>query len=121
MGSPVAIPFVANSRLLVARGMTGATGNIYCGLHEFEEMGFVLHALCPEDLFVDAGANVGSYTVIAAKVCGARVLAFEPIASTMNALNDNIRLNDISDLVETRQLALGEKVGTLTFSSCWLS
>ena len=47
-----------------AAGMTGATGNVYCGLHEFEDMALVLHALRPRDLFVDVGANVGSYTVL---------------------------------------------------------
>lgn len=37
---PVAINFVNNARLLVSPGMTGATGNIYTGLHEFEDMAF---------------------------------------------------------------------------------
>ena len=49
----VAIPFVNETHLLAKPGMTGATGNIYCGLHEFEDMGFVLHFLRPGDLFVD--------------------------------------------------------------------
>jgi len=42
---PVALPFVDSTRLFVARGMTGATGNWYCGLHEHCEMGFLLHVL----------------------------------------------------------------------------
>jgi hypothetical protein len=36
------------------------TGNIYCGLHEFADMGFVLHFLRPGDLFVDVGANIAA-------------------------------------------------------------
>src|SRR5262245_48181443 len=63
---PVAINFVNATKLLVRPGMTGATGNIYVGLHEFPEMSFVLHFLRPSDLFVDIGANIGSYTVLAA-------------------------------------------------------
>ena len=70
--SPIAVPFVDGTRLLVSRGMTGATGNIYCGLTDFEEMAFVMHALRPDDLFLDVGANVGSYTVIAAGAAGAK-------------------------------------------------
>lgn len=46
--------------------MTGATGNWYCGLQEYEDMSFVLHALRPGDLFVDVGANIGSYSILAA-------------------------------------------------------
>jgi hypothetical protein len=58
-------PFVNDARLIVRPGMTGATGNVYVGLHEFEDMAFLLHYLRPGDLFVDVGANVGSYTVLA--------------------------------------------------------
>jgi hypothetical protein len=58
IGAPIALPFAEGTRLLVERGMTGATGNWYCGLHEPEEMAFVLHALQPGDLFVDIGVNI---------------------------------------------------------------
>ena len=59
--------------------MTGATGNIYTGLHEFEDMMFLLHLLRPGDIFVDAGANIGSYTVLASAVVGAKSISFEPV------------------------------------------
>jgi hypothetical protein len=59
---PVVVEFVGGTRLLVAPGQTGATGNLYAGLHELPEMAFVLHLLRPGDLFVDIGANIGSYT-----------------------------------------------------------
>src|SRR5882762_1907914 len=49
------VPFIGGARLLVRRGMTGATGNIYAGLIEFEDMAFTLHLLRPNDLFVDVG------------------------------------------------------------------
>src|ERR1700738_1077325 len=62
LAGPFALPFVGDTRLFARRGMTGATGNWYCGLHEVEEMAFMLHFLRPEDLFVDVGATVGSYT-----------------------------------------------------------
>ena len=48
--------------------MTGATGNIYCGLHEFIELTFLLHLLRPNDLSLNIGANVGSYIILAARV-----------------------------------------------------
>jgi hypothetical protein len=62
---PVAMPYVEDNRLLVESGMAGATGNVYAGLHEFEDMAFVLHALRSSSWFLDIGANVGSYTVLA--------------------------------------------------------
>jgi hypothetical protein len=35
--------WVARQRLAVRRGMTGATGNVYVGLHEFADMMVCLH------------------------------------------------------------------------------
>lgn len=101
--------------MVVRNGMTGATGNIYCGLHEFEDMGFVLHFLRPGDLFVDVGANIGSYSLLAAAT-GARVVSFEPVPATFEALRDNINinLNRIGSQVDARNQAVGASVGKLT-------
>lgn len=74
--------WVNGSRFLVKNGETGLTGNIYTGLHEFQDMAFLLHFLRSEDLFVDVGANVGSYTILACSAIGARGIAFEPVPST---------------------------------------
>lgn len=112
-----AVPYVGPTRLLAKPGMTGVTGNVYCGLHEFEEMGFVLHALRPGDLFLDVGANVGSYTVLAAGACGAAVVAVEPIPTTFRHLTDNVRLNAIEPLVELCNVGLGDRPGELEFSA----
>lgn len=114
---PVVIPFVGESQLVAEIGMTGATGNIYTGLHEFADMAFCLHLLRVGDLFVDVGANIGSYTVLASKVVGANSLAIEPVPSTFNRLQRNIRLNDISSLVDSRCCAAGETSGLLKFTS----
>ena len=59
------VPFVNETKLLATPGMTGVTGNIYCGLAEFDDMAFVLHMLRADDLFVDVGANVGAYALLA--------------------------------------------------------
>src|SRR5687768_11251882 len=79
---PLVVPFAGDARLIVRNGMSGATGNVYCGFHEFEDMALVVHALRPADTFVDVGANIGSYTVLAGAVAGARVVAFEPAPAT---------------------------------------
>ena len=82
----VIVPWVGGVRLAARRGMTGATGNIYAGLHEFADMAFTLHFLRPDDLFLDVGANIGSYTLLASGVCKARTIAFEPDPETMALL-----------------------------------
>jgi FkbM family methyltransferase len=113
----VSMPFVNESRLLVSPGMTGATGNVYCGLHELEDMAFVLHCLRDTDVFVDIGANIGSYTVLASGAVGARTISVEPIPSAYTYLIDNIRINNIQSKVSPLNIGLGSSKGTLRFSS----
>ncbi len=105
--SEMIVPWVSGTKLAVRHGMTGATGNIYCGLHEFADMAFALHLLRPGDLFLDVGANVGSYTVLASGVCGARSIAFEPDPHAANALQRNITINSLDDLVTIHRKAVG--------------
>jgi FkbM family methyltransferase len=108
--------WIDGSVLGVKRGMTGATGNVYCGLHEFAEMAFLLHFLRPGDLFLDIGANVGSYTILASKVCGAHSIAFEPDPVTVRALRHNLALNAVEDRVRVEQVALGAHSGEIPFT-----
>lgn len=92
--------------------MTGATGNIYAGLHEFEDMAFVLHFLRPGDLFVDIGANIGSYTILSSAT-GANAISFEPVPATFESFLDNIHLNRLENRVDARNQAVGRSHGTL--------
>jgi FkbM family methyltransferase len=114
---PVVYPFLENSKLIIEGGMTGATGNIYTGLHEFEDMMFLLHLLRPEDLFVDAGANIGSFTILASSVAGAKSISFEPVPSTFIHLKNNVAINDIESLVELHNCGVGRQKDRLHFTS----
>ncbi|MEB2314371.1 MAG: FkbM family methyltransferase [Sorangiineae bacterium] len=116
---PGAIIFdwVNGARFRVSRGETGLTGNVYMGLHEFPDMGFLLHFLRPEDLFVDVGANAGSYTLLAAAAIGARAVAFEPIPSTYGRLVDNLRLNHLEQRVTALNQGVGDLRGKLRFTA----
>ncbi|PZO38685.1 MAG: FkbM family methyltransferase [Pseudanabaena frigida] len=114
---PVVVPFIGESQLIVELGMTGATGNIYTGLHEFVDMAFCLHLLRSGDLFVDVGANIGSYTVLASKVVGANSFAIEPVPKTFQCLQRNISINNINSLVDSHCCAAGKNSGLLKFST----
>ncbi|MCB9853112.1 MAG: FkbM family methyltransferase [Phycisphaerales bacterium] len=114
---PHAVPFVNATRLFVIRGSHGATGNIYCGLDEFEDMAFVLHLLRPKDLFVDVGSNVGSYTILASGAVGADSIAIEPVDSTFESLVRNVSGNRLENLVTTLNVGVAESSGTRHFTS----
>lgn len=111
------VPFVGKTCLAVTKGMTGATGNIYLGLHDFYEMGFLLHFLREDDLFADIGANIGSYTILAAGVSGANAVAFEPVPTTFANLEKNISINQLGHKVRAYNAAIGGKVDKLFFTA----
>lgn len=113
----IACDWINGAKFLVRTGETGLTGNIYTGLHEFPDMGFLLHCLRPEDIFVDIGANVGSYSILAGRAVGAKGYAFEPVPSTYTKLLDNIRLNAIGDRVQALNLGLANAEGRIRFTS----
>ncbi|GGB08406.1 FkbM family methyltransferase [Puia dinghuensis] len=114
---PEKVTFVESSVLIVERGMAGATGNIYTGLQEFNDMGFLLHVLRAGDTFVDIGANVGAYTILAAKNVGAAVVSFEPIPSTFAKLQRNVDANEVQGSVELKRYGVGDAAGTLRFTA----
>lgn len=108
--------WIEGAKLIVSRGMTGATGNIYCGLHEFAEMSFLLHLLRPDDLFLDVGANIGSYTILASRVCKARAIAFEPDPDAARVLRRNITINHLNALALIEESAVGGVRGQIPFT-----
>ncbi len=116
LGAPVAMPFVDGTRLLVQTGMHGATGNVYVGFMEFEDMAFVLHFLRKDDVFLDVGANVGVYSILAASR-DASVVAMEPVPTSYDYLLDNIYLNRFHSLVEARNVGVGSSQGKLRFTT----
>jgi FkbM family methyltransferase len=113
----VVFDWVNGSKFLVKPGETGLTGNIYTGLHEFADMAFLLHVLREDDLFIDVGANVGSYSILACAAIGARGYAFEPVPQTHSRLVDNLRLNHIEERVKHPNIGIGDEAGSLIFTA----
>ena len=73
----------------------------------------VVRALHPGAVFVDAGAHIGRYTLMAADRVGETgvVLALEPDAGNFALLCENASLNRIT-CIRARNLALGRENGT---------
>src|SRR3954470_17061218 len=113
--TPIALPFVEGTHLLATRS-SGATGNWYCGLYEGSDMAFVLHFLRPDEGFLDVGANIGSYTVLAAGAAGPSVISIEPIPATFARLEQNIALNGLGGRVRALRCGLSDAPGTARFT-----
>jgi FkbM family methyltransferase len=117
LGKQVIHQFTEKSKLIVETGMTGATLNVYCGLQDFEDMGFFLHVLRPGDLFIDCGANIGSYSVLAGAHCGSDVLSIEALPDTFQKLQNNFRINNSNGEIELKNVACGATAGSIHFTA----
>jgi FkbM family methyltransferase len=104
-------------RLRLRRGLSSATACWYAGLTDPAEMGFVLQALRADDRMVDVGANVGVYATLAAGAVGARVLALEPAAETLQHLRAMVALNGLAERIDIRAVAAGAAPGVLRFTA----
>jgi FkbM family methyltransferase len=65
-------------------------------------------------VFVDVGANMGEYSLFAAKrLTKGKVFSFEPLSSIRDAFTENIRLNDF-DNIEVYPFGLSAQEETLS-------
>lgn len=80
------------------------------GIWEPQETRFLLETLRPGDVFVDVGANIGYFSLLASRRVGptGAVLAFEPEAANYALLEANRQLN-ACDNIRGFQVALGEE------------
>ncbi|MBL4687128.1 MAG: FkbM family methyltransferase [Nannocystaceae bacterium] len=84
------------------------------GTWEQHQTEFILERLAPGDTFLDVGANLGYYTVLAAKKVGptGRVFAFEPDPESFALLQRNVKRNGLHNVVLENKAA-GAELGTL--------
>jgi len=87
---------------------------VYANPPDHPEMLVWQRVLQPGDLFVDVGANVGSYVIWAGEL-GAEGVALEPAADTYALLVENVALNGYP--IKTIQAAAGATAGTARFTS----
>lgn len=86
------------------------------GMPDFTEMTLMQRTLRPGDVFVDGGAHIGTYSLLAASLVGASgaVHAFEGSPATTARLLENVRINGFTNLI-VHAAALSNTRGTVSF------
>ncbi|MGH7286362.1 MAG: FkbM family methyltransferase [Polyangiaceae bacterium] len=86
----------------------GSTAGMILGTTEPELQRALASLLQPGMCFYDVGANVGFFSVIAARLVGDRgkVVAFDPLPSNVAAVSRNAQLNGFAH-VDVKELAVG--------------
>ena len=101
----------AEVRGVTVKFLTPDRSAVYWPRHGYDsESGTLdwIDTLGPEDVLYDIGANVGAYTIYAAKR-GVRVVAFEPGPPSFHVLVRNLALNGVANLVTPLCLALADR------------
>jgi len=78
---------------------------------------WIKQELIPGEIFYDIGANIGVYTVLAAKCTGetGKVFAFEPHCGSFSRLLENIHVNNLEHIVTPCNFALHDQQGFFPF------
>ena len=113
LGRDVRCRFRGGFTLILPPVWRGTAKLLFSYRDRFEpELRWVGQTLGPGDVFVDVGANLGVYTLAAARSVGrdGLVLAFEPSDQVYSYLRRSIGLNRCANVVSTK-LALSDKKG----------
>jgi FkbM family methyltransferase len=89
------------------------------GAWEPADMAALPRLLRPGMVAVDAGANIGIFTLAMARLVGesGEVHAFEPEPGNAALLEENVRRNDLEGTVTVVRSALGEEAGSVSIST----
>ncbi len=89
------------------------------GAYERETTQEILKILKPGMGFLDLGAHIGFFSLLAAKIVGGagQVFAFEPMASTRGVLKKNIEINKLDSIIEVIPFAIADNRKILRFAT----
>lgn len=124
---PLCGTYVGNGRVLVylqtggrllvsSDDLTLVSELVQDGIYDVPFTRFLQRTLRPESVFVDVGANVGLFSIVAGYLAWeGRTIAYEAAPMLASLLADNVAANWFADRVVVRPVAVGAAAGTATF------
>jgi FkbM family methyltransferase len=111
--STVVLALPTGGRVLVQGGTSIVRAAIAQGQFEAAELAMLSDLCTPGSVAIDVGANVGLFTVAFARAVGpsGRVVAIEPYDRSVIELTENVRRNDLENVV-ILPIAVGATSGT---------
>jgi FkbM family methyltransferase len=89
----------------------------WLGTYESDKQQWLQRVLRPGDCFLDVGANVGYYSLLASRLVGraGRVIAFEPLPRNLTFLKRHLRMNGARNTI-LWEAAVSDAEGTMRFA-----
>ena len=113
LGKPTPARLGKYSTISAVLHRSGSAKVLYANPPDHSEMLVWRRHIQPGDLFLDVGANVGTYSIWVGEL-GAEIIAIEPAEDTFSLLWDNIKLNQHN--ITPLQVAAGAQNGFLRFT-----
>lgn len=115
---PITIDAFGSGRLRCFPENSPSNAVVYFGWPDWSEMQLLRELMRSGDTFLDIGANVGVYSVLASTLVGSdgQVIAFEPDPLNAEKLRSNFLLNDLP-IENVHQMAVGEESGMRRFAN----
>ncbi|MFC1485563.1 FkbM family methyltransferase [Candidatus Latescibacterota bacterium] len=106
---PKIMPWIRGLKIKIYPGNEIHEALYLSGLYEPNTMLVLQKLLSPGDTFFDVGANIGCFSLYAARIVGSkgRVFAFEPSFREYKRLTENVKLNKLQN-VKTINAALSD-------------
>lgn len=116
--SPVDIDYYGlKLRVVPNRNMTDQKLLLRSGLRDQAELNFINRHVPAKAVFLDIGANIGYYSLSAAKLGFARIVSIEPNPLLIPRLRFNASANNLDDRLRLFPVAVSDKVGELFLHS----
>ena len=84
---------------------------VNCCKREPDTIKFIENKLSKKSLFVDVGANVGTYSLIASSIHGNECLSIEPAYFNYISLIKNIEINKLTNKIYPINAAISDSLG----------
>lgn len=114
---PFAVPWLENSQLLLYPSNETSRSVFVTGRYEPNEFCLLQSILKPGMIFIDAGANMGLYSLFAARRVGpaGTVIAIEPSGREFEIVKKNVGLNALTN-VRIIRIALSDRAAEVELS-----
>ncbi|MCA6434171.1 MAG: FkbM family methyltransferase, partial [Cytophagales bacterium] len=104
--------FDADLYLKLDRSKIMGASIYWTGFHEYRELLFLHDFLKSDMVLLDIGANIGEYSIFAAKrLTQVKAVAFEPVPALRTMLEENIQLNQFTNVI-VKPFGLSDEVGS---------
>lgn len=104
-------------RLIPDRNVTDEKLLFRSGVRDAEDIGWLRNYAGGDSVFLDIGANIGYYSLSAAKMGFGKLIAIEPNPELLGRLRFNIEANGLSGRVTVVPVAVSDQPGEMLFDS----